>query len=87
MKILHSGRTEPVGEVALVSSGKVVKVERGSGMLLRVDRSGSAKQPGPRLGRESHDSVEKHEEPVRLDFRTATRSTKEGPTNVASTSR
>jgi hypothetical protein len=43
VKILHSGRTEPVGEVVLVSSGKVVKVGRSSGMLLRVDRSGSAK--------------------------------------------
>jgi hypothetical protein len=38
--ILHSGRTEPVGQVTLVSDGKTVKVGRSSGMLLRVDRSG-----------------------------------------------
>lgn len=41
VKILHSGRTEPVGEVTLTSSGKVVKVGRNSAMLLRVDRSGA----------------------------------------------
>jgi hypothetical protein len=41
VKILHSGRTEPVGEVILTSSGKVVKVGRSSAMLLRVDRSGA----------------------------------------------
>jgi len=41
VKILHSGRTEPVGQVTLTSSGKVVKVGRSSGMLLRVDRSGA----------------------------------------------
>jgi hypothetical protein len=40
VKILHSGRTEPVGQVTLTSSGGVVKVGRSSGMLLRVDRSG-----------------------------------------------
>jgi len=38
--ILHSGRTEPVGQVTLVSDGKTVKVGKSSGMLLRVDRSG-----------------------------------------------
>jgi hypothetical protein len=41
VKILHSGRTEPVGEVTLTSSGKAVKVGRSSAMLLRVDRSGA----------------------------------------------
>jgi hypothetical protein len=40
VKILHSGRTEPVGEIVLTSTGKTVKVGRGSAMLLRVDRSG-----------------------------------------------
>jgi len=40
LKILHSGRTEPVGVVTLTSSGNAVKVGRSSGMLLRVDRSG-----------------------------------------------
>jgi hypothetical protein len=38
--ILHSGRTEPVGQITLVSDDKSVKVSRSSGMLLRVDRSG-----------------------------------------------
>ena len=41
VKILHSGRTEPVGVVTLTSSGNAVKVGRSSGMLLRVDRSGA----------------------------------------------
>jgi hypothetical protein len=41
VKILHSGRTEPVGQVTLTSDGKTVKVGKSSGMLLRVDRSGS----------------------------------------------
>jgi len=40
VKILHSGRTEPVGQVTLISDGRTVKVGRSSGMLLRVDRSG-----------------------------------------------
>jgi hypothetical protein len=39
--ILHSGRTEPVGQVTLVSDGRTVKVGKSSGMLLRVDRSGT----------------------------------------------
>lgn len=38
--ILHSGRTEPVGQITLVSDDKTVKVGKSSGMLLRVDRSG-----------------------------------------------
>jgi hypothetical protein len=42
VRILHSGRTAPVGEVTLTSSGKSVEVGKSSGMLLRVDRSGSA---------------------------------------------
>ena len=41
VRLVHSGRTDPVGEVTLISSGKAVKVGRGSAMLLRVDRSGS----------------------------------------------
>ncbi len=38
--ILHSPRTEPLGEVTLVSDGKAVKLGKGSAMLLRVDGSG-----------------------------------------------
>jgi hypothetical protein len=38
--ILHSGRTEPLGEITLTSNGKAVKVGKGSAMLLRVDGSG-----------------------------------------------
>jgi hypothetical protein len=41
LTILHSGSTEPLGEVTLASSGKTVKLGKGSGMLLRVDGSGS----------------------------------------------
>jgi hypothetical protein len=41
LTILHSGRTEPLGEVTLASNGKAVKVDKDSAMLLRVDGSGS----------------------------------------------
>jgi hypothetical protein len=56
VKILHSGRTEPVGEVILTSSGKVVKLARNSAMLLRVDRSGAEETQADamRAGLESH---------------------------------
>jgi hypothetical protein len=37
LKILQSGRTEPLGEVTLASNRKAVKVGKGSAMLLRVD--------------------------------------------------
>jgi hypothetical protein len=37
LTILHSGRTEPLGEVTLTSNGKALKVGKGSAMLLRVD--------------------------------------------------
>jgi hypothetical protein len=40
LKILQSGRTEPLGEVTLASSREEVKVDKGSAMLLRVDGSG-----------------------------------------------
>jgi len=40
LKLLQSGRTEPVGEVVLASNRKAVKVDKGSAMLLRVDGSG-----------------------------------------------
>jgi hypothetical protein len=43
LTILHSGRSEPFGEVSLGSNRKAVKVEKGSAMLLRVDGSGPAK--------------------------------------------
>ena len=39
MTVLHSGRTEPLGEITLTSNGKAVKVGKGSAMLLRVDES------------------------------------------------
>jgi hypothetical protein len=41
LKILHSGSTEPVGEVTLTSNSKAVKLGKGSAMLLRVEGSGS----------------------------------------------
>jgi hypothetical protein len=40
LKLLQSGRTEPVGEVMLASNRKAVKVDKGSAMLLRVNGSG-----------------------------------------------
>ncbi|HZW96632.1 MAG TPA: hypothetical protein VFF64_27055 [Candidatus Eremiobacteraceae bacterium] len=40
LTILHSGSTEPLGEVTLTSNGKAVKLAKGSAMLLRVDGSG-----------------------------------------------
>jgi hypothetical protein len=40
LTILHSGSTEPLGEVTLASNGNAVKLGKGSAMLLRVDRSG-----------------------------------------------
>ena len=39
LKILQSGRIEPLGQVTLANR-KVVKVDKGSAMLLRVDGSG-----------------------------------------------
>jgi len=41
LTILQSGRTEPLGEVTLVSNRKAVKIKKGSAMLLRVEGSGS----------------------------------------------
>jgi hypothetical protein len=40
VRILQSGRTEPLGEVTLASNRKAVKIEKGSAMLLHVDGSG-----------------------------------------------
>jgi len=40
LKILHSGRTEPLGEITLTSAGKLAEIGKGSGMLLRVDSVG-----------------------------------------------
>jgi hypothetical protein len=37
LTILHSGRTEPLGEVTLTSHGKAVNVGKGSAMLVRID--------------------------------------------------
>jgi hypothetical protein len=39
LRILHSGRTEPLGEVTLTSNGEALKVGKGSAMLLRIDGS------------------------------------------------
>jgi hypothetical protein len=43
LKVLHAGRTEPVGRITLTSDKKTVKVGEHSGLLLRVDRSGAEK--------------------------------------------
>jgi hypothetical protein len=40
LRILQSGRTEPLGEVTLASNRRAVKIEKGSAMLLRVGGSG-----------------------------------------------
>jgi hypothetical protein len=40
LRILQSGRTEPLGEVTLASNRKVVEVDKGSAMLLRVNGAG-----------------------------------------------
>jgi hypothetical protein len=54
LKILHSGRTEPLGEVTLTSNGEAVKLGKGSAMLLRVDSSGPEKaQARSTLSRET----------------------------------
>jgi hypothetical protein len=42
LTVFHSGRTVPVGEVTLSSNGKMLKIGKGSAMLLRVDVSGPA---------------------------------------------
>jgi hypothetical protein len=41
LTIPQSGRSEPLGEVTLASNRKVVRVDKGSAMLLRVDGSGA----------------------------------------------
>jgi hypothetical protein len=41
LTILHSGSTDPLGEVTLASTGKAVNLGKGSAMLLRVDGKGS----------------------------------------------
>jgi hypothetical protein len=40
LTILHSGSTEPLGEVTLASNGNAVKLGKGSAMLLRVNGGG-----------------------------------------------
>jgi len=47
VNILHAGRTAPVGLIVLTSSGKNVKVDKGSAMLLRVDSSSTGQMPAP----------------------------------------
>jgi hypothetical protein len=41
LTVFHAGRTAPVGEVTLSSKSKVLKVDKGSAMLLLVGGSGS----------------------------------------------
>jgi hypothetical protein len=40
LTVLHSGRTAPVGEVTLSSNGKMLKIDKGSALLLLVGGSG-----------------------------------------------
>jgi len=40
LTVFHSGRTAPVGEVTLSSNGKMLKIDKGSAMLLLVGGSG-----------------------------------------------
>jgi hypothetical protein len=40
LTVLHAGRTAPVSEVTLSSKSKVLKIDKGSGMLLLVGGSG-----------------------------------------------
>jgi len=40
LRILQSGHTEPLGEVTLASTAKIVNLAKGSALLLRVDGSG-----------------------------------------------
>jgi hypothetical protein len=54
LQIIHSERTEPAGEVTLTSNRNVLKVGKGSAMLLRVDGSGpEPAQVRPSLSRET----------------------------------
>ncbi|HTZ98699.1 MAG TPA: hypothetical protein VMB02_00095 [Candidatus Aquilonibacter sp.] len=41
LKIVHSGRTDPMGEISWESSRGQVEIHAGAGMLLRVDTSSS----------------------------------------------
>jgi hypothetical protein len=40
LTVFHSGRTAPIGEVTLSSNGKMLKIDKGSAMLLLVGGSG-----------------------------------------------
>jgi hypothetical protein len=42
LKVVRSGLAEPLGEVTLTSNRKVLKIGKGSALLLRVEGSGSA---------------------------------------------
>jgi hypothetical protein len=42
LTVFHAGRTAPVGEVTLSSKNKVLKIDKGSAMLLLVGSSGPA---------------------------------------------
>ncbi len=46
LTVFHSGRTAPVGEVTLSSNGKMLKIDKGSAMLLLVGGSGPEQAQG-----------------------------------------
>jgi hypothetical protein len=47
LEIAHSGRSDPIGEIAFTSSKRDVHLQSGSAMLLRVNSSGPDATPHP----------------------------------------
>jgi hypothetical protein len=48
LTVFHAGRTAPVGEVTLSSKNKVLKVDKGSAMLLLVEGGGPVEKVADR---------------------------------------